>query len=404
VAVPRGTNAARWSPSRQFSAPPTVRAARTPQAPGAGEAALYVAYLKALDAGFEGEYGDWAGTSAGREAVAAAATAAEAADADAAGSAPPSPAEAPVPRSGPGAGEVDATAANAAVAPSGRSTQLGAEGCPTSFLGVEALLSALEGMGVSNARIEVEAGAARSGVVVTHHDDEDESSSLPAALEMPVIDGSALGWAVEVARAGVRPAPPRPDARGPPPPKTIPSVGRPITVRDPAPPASNTGGFLTYIPGLRPELSSGVGAPPDVPVIGRQWFSWAPGGGVHYRWALAPARDWAPSVRALTAAREAAPGKAAYGAGTVNTTLIGAGDRWLEPQRLRFPGDEPARHDACDLIGDLSLLASDGGLGLPRGHVIGWNATPALRLAFVKALAAEVERVEVGEAAREALE
>ena len=41
--------------------------------------------------------------------------------------------------------------------------------------GAEALLSALELMGVDNARIEIEGGP-----------------------EVPVVDGSALGWAIEI--------------------------------------------------------------------------------------------------------------------------------------------------------------------------------------------------------------
>lgn len=44
-----------------------------------------------------------------------------------------------------------------------------------SFQGVEHLLSALEMLGVDNARIEVEGGS-----------------------EVPIVDGSALGWTVDV--------------------------------------------------------------------------------------------------------------------------------------------------------------------------------------------------------------
>ena len=44
-----------------------------------------------------------------------------------------------------------------------------------SFQGVEHLLSALEMLGVDNARIEVEGGS-----------------------EIPIVDGSALGWTVDV--------------------------------------------------------------------------------------------------------------------------------------------------------------------------------------------------------------
>ena len=49
---------------------------------------------------------------------------------------------------------------------------------------VEALLSALEQSGVDNARIEIEGGH-----------------------EIPVVDGSAMGWVIETQKAGLVPAP-----------------------------------------------------------------------------------------------------------------------------------------------------------------------------------------------------
>ncbi len=52
------------------------------------------------------------------------------------------------------------------------------------FKSVELLLSALEACGVDNARIEVEGG-----------------------YELPVLDGSCLGWALSIQQAGLRPAP-----------------------------------------------------------------------------------------------------------------------------------------------------------------------------------------------------
>ena len=51
--------------------------------------------------------------------------------------------------------------------------------------GAQLLLSALEALGVDNARIEIEGGC-----------------------EVPVLDGSALGWVIETQFAGLRPAPP----------------------------------------------------------------------------------------------------------------------------------------------------------------------------------------------------
>lgn len=62
-----------------------------------------------------------------------------------------------------------------------------------SIQGAQLLLSALEAMGVDNARIEIEGGC-----------------------EIPVLDGSALGWALEVQFAGLRPAPPQGTPHGTP--------------------------------------------------------------------------------------------------------------------------------------------------------------------------------------------
>ena len=50
-------------------------------------------------------------------------------------------------------------------------------------MGAEALLAALEACGVDNARIELEGGS-----------------------EVPIVDGSSLGWCIELQKAGVRPA------------------------------------------------------------------------------------------------------------------------------------------------------------------------------------------------------
>lgn len=54
---------------------------------------------------------------------------------------------------------------------------------PHSIIGAEALLAALEAYGVDNARIEIEGGS-----------------------EVPVVDGSALGWMVGIEETGVKEA------------------------------------------------------------------------------------------------------------------------------------------------------------------------------------------------------
>ncbi len=40
-------------------------------------------------------------------------------------------------------------------------------------------------------------------------------------------------------------------------------------------------------------------------------------------------------------------------AGTENTHVIGFGERWWDPENVRFFDDEPSRHAILDLIGEL---------------------------------------------------
>ena len=48
----------------------------------------------------------------------------------------------------------------------------------------------------------------------------------------------------------------------------------------------------------RTQLTAGVDHAAAAPIIGRQLVSWAPGGGEqnHYRWQVAPARNYAEST------------------------------------------------------------------------------------------------------------
>lgn len=101
----------------------------------------------------------------------------------------------------------------------------------TEILGAEHLLAALECCGVDNARIEIEGGngkwrrwlacACAGGgwqrpqlPVSVGAADLCAHVVLPAA-ELPIVDGSALGWASEVQRCGLRAAPAAADATAP---------------------------------------------------------------------------------------------------------------------------------------------------------------------------------------------
>lgn len=93
---------------------------------------------------------------------------------------------------------------------------------PRSILSPEALLSTLEACGIDNARIEIEGGS-----------------------EVPVIDGSAMGWAVELRSVGVRPCGPQ-STRA-----VWLSPPQPLTVGD-------GDAFITFYPGDVMKLTAGV--------------------------------------------------------------------------------------------------------------------------------------------------
>lgn len=93
---------------------------------------------------------------------------------------------------------------------------------PHSVLAAEALLSTLEACGIDNARIEIEGGS-----------------------EVPIIDGSAMGWAVELRSVGVRPSGPQ--------------TSRAVWLSPPQPLTVGDGeAFITYYPGDVMKLSAGV--------------------------------------------------------------------------------------------------------------------------------------------------
>ncbi|KAL3153399.1 hypothetical protein ABBQ38_011737 [Trebouxia sp. C0009 RCD-2024] len=222
---------------------------------------------------------------------------------------------------------------------------------------VEHLLSALEACGVDNARIEIEGGP-----------------------EVPIIDGSALSWAIDLHATGLVPAQtlePGKDSRTD---KVIRHVLAPkkqLTVR-------RDDAFITFFPEGTQRLTYGIDESREATIIGKQWMSWSPGEDHHYRWAIAPARSYHPSLQAIMTLRQ----QGMVRGGTDACAIVGYGDRWYEPQRVRFMDDEPVRHKMLDLIGDLSLLADKGHAGLPLGHVIAYKADHEMHVEFAKKLKA----------------
>ena len=68
--------------------------------------------------------------------------------------------------------------------------------------------------------------------------------------------------------------------------------------------------------------------------------------------------------------------------------------RW-DPDLLRMVYDEPVRYRLAQLIGNLSLLNIAGCQGIPVGHVTAHNATPALQVAFARAVLESLQQEEV---------
>eukprot|EP00898_Chlorokybus_atmophyticus_P000285 jgi/Chlat1/1257/Chrsp115S01695 len=235
------------------------------------------------------------------------------------------------------------------------STTLGDGAKDTSIRTVEHLLSALEGCGVDNARIELRGGA-----------------------EVPLLDGSARDWVAAIRDSGVIPAHSNNN--------TSPQhshhsrvplhVHKPITV---------TGGdaFVAAFPANETRLTYGIDFP-QLPVVGSQWYSWTPA--ESYEEEVAPARTFGileqiEQLRAMGLIK---------GGSLENALVCSMKTGWVNPP-LRF-ANEPCRHKLLDLIGDLALLNMNGNPGLPVAHVVAYKASHALHIELAKALLAETRQ------------
>jgi UDP-3-O-[3-hydroxymyristoyl] N-acetylglucosamine deacetylase len=209
-----------------------------------------------------------------------------------------------------------------------RATVVGFAGASVST--TEHLLSALLGMGVSNAEIVVD------------------------GPEIPVRDGSAKEFADAIAAAGIE----EQDR-----PRTTLTVETPMVFRDGEK-------MLALLPAdeFRVRFVADFAAP-----IGAQYFSDAIDAGV-YRDEIAAARTFGylHEVEALRA-RGLAQG------GTLDNALVFGPDGPLQP--LRWP-NEVVRHKVLDLIGDLALLGAYPQcevLAIKSGHAMHARVTQAMR-------------------------
>lgn len=198
---------------------------------------------------------------------------------------------------------------------------------------VEHLLAALAGMGVDNARIEID------------------------GPEVPLLDGSAQVWVAAIAAVGLVPQTAS---------RIRETIVEPVWVR-------HEDAFVVALPS--PELRFSYGIDFDLAAIGNQWHSWSPAA-TSFATEIAPARTFglAHQIEQLRAA-------GLIKGGSLDNALVCGQDGWVNPP-LRFV-NEPARHKLLDLIGDLSLLGQ-----FPTAHFLAYKASHNLHTQLVRLLAA----------------
>jgi len=197
---------------------------------------------------------------------------------------------------------------------------------------VEHLLAALAGMGVDNARIEID------------------------GPEVPVLDGSAQIWVDAIAQVGlVSQSMPR----------VVPQLQEPIWVyQDDA--------FAAALPALETRFTYGIDF--DLPAIGNQWHSWSQvvGEGIKssltFQAEIAPARTFGLAHQ-IDQLRQ----RGLIKGGSLDNALVCSPQGWLNPP-LRF-ANEPVRHKILDLVGDLSLLGT-----FPTAHFFAYKASHNLHI------------------------
>jgi UDP-3-O-[3-hydroxymyristoyl] N-acetylglucosamine deacetylase len=196
---------------------------------------------------------------------------------------------------------------------------------------IEHLLAALAAMGVDNARIEID------------------------GPEVPLLDGSALGWVEAIAQVGLA-------NQSHPRHRLI--VQEPIWVQ-------HGDAFVAALPASELRFTYGIDF--DLPAIGNQWHSWSPQQ-ERFEQAIAPARTFglAHQIEQLRI-------NGLIKGGSLDNALVCGSDGWLNPP-LRF-SNEPVRHKLLDLIGDLSLLGA-----YPIAHFLAYKASHHLHTQLTQRL------------------
>jgi UDP-3-O-[3-hydroxymyristoyl] N-acetylglucosamine deacetylase len=204
---------------------------------------------------------------------------------------------------------------------------------------VEHLLAALTGMGIDNARIEID------------------------GPEVPLLDGSARDWVAAIAQAGIvtqnQPC-------------SVWTITEPLWIRE-------GDAFVAALPAPSHRFTYGIDF--DLPAIGNQWHSWASAPAplsdrdTSFATEIAPARTFG-----LLHQIEALRTQGLIKGGSLENALVCGPDGWLNPP-LRF-ANEPVRHKLLDLIGDLSLLGE-----IPIAHFLAYKASHHLHTQLASTIA-----------------
>ncbi len=196
----------------------------------------------------------------------------------------------------------------------------------------EHLLSALAGLGIDNAVVEID------------------------NLELPILDGSALPFVKLIRQAGLRPQRAR---------RAYARILKPVELVEGAK-------KIAVYPANSFAVSYSIAFPH--PVIGAESLDFAPSAG-SYENDVAPARTFG-----FLAEVEMLLKSGLVKGGSLENVVVLDQERVMNPEGLRFP-DEFCRHKILDLIGDLSLF------GHPLiGHVVADRAGHAMHTQLVSQL------------------
>ncbi len=207
---------------------------------------------------------------------------------------------------------------------------------------VEHLLAALAGMGIDNARIEID------------------------GAEVPLLDGSAQEWVSAIGEVGRTAA--------------ITALSGPKLITEPIW-IRQADAFVAALPA--PALRFTYGIDFELAAIGNQWQSWAPDQDAEltarlsssFATEIAPARTFGLAHQ-IDYLRQ----QGLIKGGSLANALVCNAEGWLNPP-LRF-SNEPVRHKLLDLVGDLSLLGA-----FPVAHFIAYKASHDLHTQLARAIA-----------------